>query len=78
MTQLRGARPVTVGFAIDKVDAEQRQVWGITTAEMPDKQGGIVDLDASINAGAGRADSLWRPHGAGVRGQRPSPRRNLS
>jgi phage head maturation protease len=40
----------THGFWFSKVDSEKRQVWGFATNEEPDKQGEIVDYDASIEA----------------------------
>jgi phage head maturation protease len=43
-------RPIQFSFQIAKVDAEKRQVWGYATIEQPDKQGDIVDYNASIEA----------------------------
>ena len=50
MAELEGARALTLTFGIEKVDEARREVWGIATAEVPDKQRDIVDFDASVRA----------------------------
>ena len=50
MAELDGSRPLALTFGIEKVDESRREVWGIATAEVPDKQRDIVDFDASVRA----------------------------
>ena len=50
MAELNGSRPLALTFGIEKVDESRREVWGIATAEVPDKQRDIVDFDASVRA----------------------------
>ena len=50
MAELEGARALALTFGIEKVDEARREVWGIATAEVPDKQRDIVDFDASVRA----------------------------
>ena len=50
MAELDGSRPLALTFGIEKVDEARREVWGIATAEVPDKQRDIVDFDASVRA----------------------------
>jgi hypothetical protein len=40
----------SIAFPIAKIDEEKRQVWGWATVEQPDKQGDIVDYNASVEA----------------------------
>ena len=50
MAELEGARALALTFGIEKVDEVRREVWGIATAEVPDKQRDIVDFEASVRA----------------------------
>jgi len=42
--------PFSINFEIAKVDQSARQVWGYATVEQPDRQGDIVDYNASVDA----------------------------
>src|SRR5579885_403033 len=46
-TTATAGRPISFGFAIEKIDEERREVWGRATREELDKQGDIVDFEAS-------------------------------
>lgn len=55
-------QPFSLGFEITKVDQDRRCVWGYATVEQPDKQGDIVDYQASVAAFQGWPGNIREQH----------------